>query len=135
MQALITATFLLATLVGTADPPILGTPEPCTALCAPPVATPAPPPSASPATPSTTARPTAHGTTGHGTAGQGTTGQGTSQGAGERANQGAHGGEAGSLPGADDPNLWLIAVPIAALLALVAAGAVLLIRRSERRPF
>jgi cobalamin biosynthesis Mg chelatase CobN len=148
MQALLTATFLLATLLGTADPPDLlapnGPPEPhpCTAPipCHPPVATPYPPPSASPATPSTTASPTSPtspsstGQGGRGSAGQGT-GQGSEQDTGQGTGEDARGaGSAVSPPEQYDPNWWLITIPIAALLALAVAGVVLLIRRSERRP-
>jgi hypothetical protein len=37
-------------------------------------------------------------------------------------------------PGPAGTNWWLIAIPVLALLALAAAGTVLLIQRSERRP-
>lgn len=127
-KALLTASFLLATLLlgaqqATAAPPNILTPadppvpQPCEVqpvpcdLTLPTLATdspttdpPAPPSTANPPGTATSTDPVAGSTT--------PTGQTTP----------------------DDANWWLVAVPVLALLTLAAAGAFLAIQRTERRP-
>ncbi|TDV55118.1 hypothetical protein [Actinophytocola oryzae] len=144
MRALLTASFLLATLLlGTpvataapptpADPPVILTPteppppKPCEARPMPCDLT---LPTDEPTGASEPTEPTEDPTT-------------TTQNTGTRTDDpdntetGNASGQVRSTPvrptGTDGTEWWLIAVPVLALLALAAAGAVLVVQRSERR--
>lgn len=120
MQALLTATFLLATLLGTADPPNVGTADPPDLLT--PTAPPEPrpctvPTPCDPAPPSATPDPAPKPPN---TQGSRQSGQGTGRDVDAPV----------SPPGGDRTNWWLVAIPG---VAFAVAGALLLIRRAGRR--
>lgn len=152
MRALLTATFLLATLLSATA---LATAAPPTAADPPDILTPTGPPEPRPCQirqipcditlpplAPETADPDGPATDAPGTDGPATT---TTTSPGREAPRSSGDTDTGTAAGPGDTttpapqvtpgdgNWWLIAVPVLALLALAAAGAFLLIQRTERR--
>jgi len=143
VRALLTAAFLLTTLLFAAHPATAAPPTPADP---PDLLTPSDPPSPQPCeaspvpcditlttltagtptrdlppAPTTTQPPDSTAPA------DGTTDEGTAAGRDRRSSP-------VSPPAPAGTNWWLLTIPVLALLALAAAGAVLLIQRSERRP-